>query len=397
MNDKNFRDKAVEATAARQILLFFLALSIILLILLALAVYLPIPVTPYMDFQVIYIADKSLLNGIPLYDQAGQLAWVARESGRSPESLFILPFPYPPWYALATLPIALLPVQAAARMWFLLNIVMLLVSVWLFTDGWEPRRRLISFIAAFAILPVLGALIVGQYVFPAVLGMALIVYGLRHERAGLLALGMGLITFKPHIGIFALAATLPGLLARRDAFGRRAFTWTAVAGLLLFLAGFVADRAWPLTYFRSLFEFKDLSECEICVSLPLMIGRIFGLGFDQSAPVAGILLGAAIALFIAARSRLGSEASVAFFTCVPLLVNPYLLNYDFSFMLVPMFYLAREAKSRVEWLWIAVLIIFPWAGLLIFKRAGNPVLLACAIGMTFNILTRMHKGHTIAS
>ncbi|GMV33489.1 MAG: hypothetical protein AMXMBFR60_13180 [Chloroflexota bacterium] len=378
-------------------LLFPLALLLLLAILLALAVYLPIPVTPYMDFQVIYIADKGILNGIPLYDRAGQLAWVARESGRSAESLFILPFPYPPWYAVATLPIAFLPIDAAARMWFLLNIVMLLASAWLFTDGWESRRRLLSFIAVFAVLPVLGALIVGQYVFPALLGMALIVHGLRRERTDFLAIGMGLVTFKPHIGIFALAATLLGLLARRDAFGRKSFAWTAVAGVILFLTGFFADQAWPIAYLRSLFDFRNVSECEICVSLPLTIGKIFGLGFDQSAPTAAILLGLAIALFAAARSRLGGEASLAFFACVPLLVNPYLLNYDFSFMLVPLFFLAGNATSKMDWLWIAALIILPWAGLLTFQRAGNPVLIFCALAAACIVLTRIYKGNTIAS
>jgi hypothetical protein len=186
-------------------------------------------------------------------------------------------------------------------------------------------------------------------------------------------------------------------LARRDEFGQKAFWNTTAVGTLLFFVGFLADVAWPVTYFSSLFDFKDLSECEICVSLPLTIGRMFDLGFDQSAPVAGILLGVAIALFIGSRSRLGDDASVAFFACVPLLVNPYLLNYDFSFMLVGLFFLAGKAKSKTDWLWIGAFIILPWVGLLAFQRAGNPVLIICALAMTFIILTRVDKGNTILS
>ncbi|NWG05204.1 MAG: DUF2029 domain-containing protein [Chloroflexi bacterium] len=379
----------------KRIVISLLSIFLLTLILLALATYLPIPLDPYLDFQVLHRADVGILHGIPLYDQAAQAQRVADDLGVSVDKVFILPFPYPPWYAVFTLPLALLPIEVAVRMWFLLNIAMLLVSVWLLTDGWKPRERLYSFIAAFLFLPVFGALIVGQYVFPSILGMALIVHALKRQRAGWLALGMALITFKPHVGIFLLLAVLVHLLMRRDDFGRRAFWWTVLAGISLFLLGFIADRAWIITYPQSLLNFKNVSECEICVSLPLTVGRLFGLGFDQSAPVAGIMLLVWIALFIGSKHRLADEAFVAFFVCVPLLVNPYLLNYDFSFALVPLFYLAGSANTTMDWLAIALVFLLPWAGLILFERAGNVVLLVCALAVIFTILTRLYKKHTM--
>jgi hypothetical protein len=377
--------------ALRAALSFFL----LILIILAIAVYLPIPLDPYLDFQVLHRADRGILHGIPLYDQAAQAQRVADELGVSVDKVLVLPFPYPPWYAVFTLPLALLSINVAVRMWFLLNIAMLLISIWLLTDGWQPRKRLYSFIAAFLFLPIFGALIVGQYVFPTILGMALIVYALKHKTVGWLALGMALITFKPHIGIFLLLAVIVHLLLRRDDFGRRAFWMTAITGVFLFLIGFIADRAWIITYPQSLFNFKNVSECEICVSLPLTIGRLFGLGFDQSVPVAGILLLGLVALFIGSKYRLGDESFVAFFVCVPLLVNPYLLNYDFSFALVPLFYLAGSARSKMDWLWIALIFLLPWVGLILFERAGNSVLLVCVLAILSIILTRLYKKHTI--
>ena len=384
-------------------ILFLLSSFLFIFVLLALAIYIPLPLDPYLDFQVLHRADGGILRGIPLYDQAGQAQRVADELGASVDKVLVLPFPYPPWYAVFTLPLALLSIDVAVRMWFLLNIAMLLASIWLLTDGWEPRKRLCSFIAAFLFLPVFGALIVGQYVFPTILGMALIVYALKYKTVGWLALGMALITFKPHVGIFLLLAVLVHLLMRRDDFGRRAFWWTAVAGVFLFLVGFIADRAWIITYPQSLLSFKNVSECEICVSLPLTVGRLFGLGFDQSAPVAGILLLALVAFFIGSKPalsliegyRLGDEAFVAFFVCVPLLVNPYLLNYDFAFALVPLFYLAGSARSKMDWLWITLVFLLPWAGLILFERAGNSVLLVCALVVISIILTRMYKRHTM--
>lgn len=381
----------------KRFLLFLLSFFILVGVMLVVAEIVPFPLDPYQDFQVLYRADHGILKGVPLYDQPRQVQLVAADLNVSLDQVFVLPFPYPPWYAVTTLPLALLSIDVAVRMWFMLNIAMLLISVWLLTDGWQPRRRLISFIAAILFLPIFGALIVGQYVFPTILGMALIFYALKHQHASLTALGMALVTFKPHIGIFIMLAVLAYLLLRRDEFGRRAFWWTTFTGIFLFLIGFIADRAWPITYFQSLLSFRNVSECEICVSMPLTVARMIGLSYDQSAPVAGILLVVMIALFIGSRYRLGDEASLTYFVCVPLLVNPYLLNYDFSFALIPLFYLVDTAKTKIDWLWVALIFCLPWFGLGLLGRAGNFTLLVSALVLVIIILTRLYKKHTIVS
>ncbi len=374
-----------------------LFLFLLVVVLFSIAVYVPIPLDPYLDFQILHRADRGILNGIALYDQAGQAQRVADELGVSVDNVLVLPFPYPPWYALFTLPLALLSIDIAVRMWFMLNIAMLLASVWLLTDGWEPRKRLYSFIAVILFLPVVGALMVGQYVFPTLLGMSLIVYALKHQHVGLMSLGMALVTFKPHIGIFVLLAVLVHLLLRRDDFGRRACRAAAFTGVFLFIIGFLADGAWPITYFQSLFNFKDVSECNLCVSLPLSIGRMIGLGFDQSLPIAVLLLAGLVALFIGSGHRLGDESSIAFFVCVALLVNPYLMNYDFSFALIPLFHLAGSSQSKMDWSWIALIFILPGIGLVLFERAANSILLVCVLAMISIILTRLYKKHTMPS
>jgi hypothetical protein len=73
------------------------------------------------------------------------------------------------------------------------------------------------------------------------------------------------------------------------------------------------------------------------------------------------------------------------------------LNYDFSFALVPLFHLAGTARSKMDWLWIAVIFVLPWAGLILFERAGNSVLLVSTLAMISIILTRLYKKHTIVS
>src|SRR6266508_926191 len=138
--------------------------------------------------------------------------------------------------------------RAAATLWFELNLVMLFLSVWFLTDGWSGRLRLIAFPLALFFLPVLGALAVGQYDFPALLGIALLIYSLRRENVALTMLGMVLLTFKPHIGALVLLSVLIFLLVSRNSFGRRVIRSLIAAGIFLFIVGFVADPVWIISY-----------------------------------------------------------------------------------------------------------------------------------------------------
>jgi hypothetical protein len=222
----------------RNLLLVLLAGGLMLLI----AYYVPLPLNPRHDFQVLYQANRGILRGIPLYDQEGQIRMVANSFGVPEEEVFVLPFPYPPWYAVATLPLALLPIETAMRMWFLINLFLLLVSVRLLVIRWTPWIQLASLIAAPLFIPAFGALVVGQYMFPTLLGISLLYYAVGRRDATLTAIGMALVTFKPHLGIFIFIAVLAYLVHERGEFLHRALRGILVAVGVLFLAGFIADR-----------------------------------------------------------------------------------------------------------------------------------------------------------
>lgn len=128
--------------------------------------FLHLPIPPYLDFQVIYHADLGLLRGISIYEHAGQVNMIAQLANVKPEQVYVLPFPYPSWYALIALPLALLPIEIGARVWFELSLILLFLSVWLLTDEWTRKKRLSSFIFAFIFVPVLGTLLVGKYGLP---------------------------------------------------------------------------------------------------------------------------------------------------------------------------------------------------------------------------------------
>jgi hypothetical protein len=360
---------------------FLIALILVAGLMLAVALFVPLPVNPYLDFQVLYRANQGILQGIPLYDRAGQVQMIAQQAGLPINEIFVVPFPYPPWYAVMTLPLALFPIVIAARLWFLLNITMLFISVWLLTGNWEPRRRLFSFMLAPLFLPIFGALFVGQYVFPTVLGMALLIYAIRNKRIWLAATGMALVTFKPHVGLLVLLTVLIYLFFRRDEFGRRTFLVVVFTGLILFIMGFFADKAWPITYLQSLLGFKDVSRCQLCVSLPMAISNLMGWGFDQAIPVAGVLLLALSGLFLGHRLgfQKGAEWMVTAPTCIAILVNPYLQNYDFAFLIIPLLVLAGSARFPIHWLWLTSAYLVPWVSVVLFERAGNNVLLIIAV------------------
>ncbi len=338
----------------------------------------PLPIPPYLDFQVLYHADMGLLRGIPLYDRAAQVQMVARLAGVPPEKVFLLPFPYPPWYALATLPLALLPIEVAARLWFGVNLLLLFLSTWLLTPAWPRHRRLALFLLAVLFVPALGTLYVGQYTFPVLLGACLWVYAMRRERAGLIALAAALLTFKPHLGILSLAMGLVSLYLRGGAFGRRALKYMAPLGLLLLASGFIADRAWPVHYVHSLLAFRDVPgvfSCELCASLTVRLPALFHAQTNLAlASSIGLLIFLLFFLWWSAKSR--SEwkhpaQTMATSILATLLASPYLLNYDFVLLLVPFAVLMeapRPTPSRRLLLLLAYLL--PAISLALWGRQG---------------------------
>src|SRR5215216_7783821 len=202
--------------------LFFFSLFIVIaVVMVAIALYMPSSLPAHSDFSAIYNTDLALVHRVPIYDLEDVEALAVQYAGIPPEKFFLARFPYPPWYALSTFYLGWMPAKAAAILWFELNLVMLFLSVWLLTDGWPGRWRLIAFPLALFFFPVLGALAVGQYDFPVLLGTSLLIYSLRKENIPLTVLGIVLLTFKPHVGALLLLFVLGWLIVNKSGFGRR--------------------------------------------------------------------------------------------------------------------------------------------------------------------------------
>jgi hypothetical protein len=142
-----------------------------------------------------------------------------------------------------------------------------------------------------------------------------------------------------------------------------------------------------LTYLQSLGRYRDIpgvQTCGLCASLSVALVRL-ATGQSNTFVAAGVSLALALGLgvLLAWRFRVWFSQPVALMALVSvltLLVDPYLLNYDYILLLVALFWLAPR-----EWLVWPVYFI-PWATLAL-GRDGN-VILALAGVVTFILILR---------
>jgi len=374
----------------------FLASLILVIVMIAVARVVPNSLPAGSDFSALYNTDLALVNGVPIYDLEAVEAVAVEASGLPLEKFFLARFPYPPWYALSTFYLGWLPAQAAAMLWFEINLVMLFLSVWLLTDGWNERLRLMAFPLALFFLPVPGALSVGQYDFPVLLGTALLMYSLKRENIPLTVLGAILLTFKPHVGALVLLSALIWLFVKRDDFGRRAMRYLLIAGVILFAAGFLADPNWIVSYPKMLLTYQvegNVASCSECASLPVFLSRWFFDGSLAKAVMIAVVLLIILAgiFFMKPKTLLSShELLLTSSLLITLLVSPYLYNYDFLLLLVPIAVLAGKGNNAHKVVAIACYLV-PTVAILALGRHGNISLLIATILLAFLLYQRAGK------
>ena len=375
---------------------------VLILLMLAAAVYIPTALPVGSDFSALYYADLALVNGIHVYDIPAMEALALSKTDVPPENFFMPRFPYPPWYMLGTFYLGLLPIRSAGALWFQLNLLMLFLSVWFITDGWNGRLRLLAFPLTLFFVPVLGALSVGQYDFPVLLGTSLLIYSLKRENVALTVVGVVLLTFKPHIGALILLSTVGWLIASRsepalssiEGFGRRAMRSIVILGVVLSILSLIADPLWFVNYPRMLLNYQgegNVTSCSECTSVPVWLSRwLFDGSLGQAAVIAIILLVVlAIMLWSIRKSFVKSpELLVTSALLITLLVSPYLYNYDFILMLVP-FAVILNSSGMIERIVILLCHLIPSAAIILYGREGNIILNTATVAITFVLYLRV--------
>lgn len=355
------------------------SLPLILLLALAVVVWLPLPVPYNMDFSMLYAADVGLWHGVGLYDHAGQTDLLAELRNLPAETLNLPFFVYPPWLAWGTAFLGLLPPAAAARLWLFLSLGMVLGAGWLLTEGGPPRERFLLSLLALFWLPTLGLLVVGQYVPPVLLGLALFWHGWRGERPALAALGLVLLTVKPHVGLLPFLA---GLFLLWRAQKRLALGW--VGGLLagLALVSFLVQPDWPLAYWGALTSFRGQETfglCGQCAGAGVLLARLLiGLPrMDVAVRLVAGLTGVTVLWLAWAQAwRWRPARLLETAVLLGLLLNPYLMNYDYLLLLFPLWLRRPSARGGI------LILLLPWLALIGGRLAVNFVL----AGMTLALL-----------
>jgi hypothetical protein len=244
-------------------------------------------------------------------------------------------------------------------------------------------------------IPSLGLIVVGQYSAPVLLGAALFLYAARREDAPLTAVGLLLMTFKPHIGLFLLPGGFLWLLFQRTSFSRRAIGLALGGGIILAVLGFLADPAWPVTYVRSLVSYttvpgvanRDLSASFSAFLVKLVLG--YGSGFWATI-VSGVLIVVMLVLFWRFKVFTNLETLVVGCALMTLLGDPYMFNYDYVLMLLPLICLASGAQSLFQRVAVGLAYFAPWTSF-VWERNANIFYAVAAIFLVIVLLQRSQK------
>jgi len=309
------------------------------------------------DFINFYAASEFALQGrlAEAYDigrmAEAQSAIVPAAAGQ------VVPWQYPPSFALLILPLALLPYSLACVLFMSAT---LLLYLWLVHAILPDRRALL---VALAFTAVLVNALGGQngFLSTALLGGGLILLETRPLAAGVL---LGLLTFKPHLGILVPFIMVAGGY------------WRAVGAAVLTTLLF-ALLAWLAFGIESWEAFRD----HAAVAADYLRSGV--LPWDKMASVFATarLLGASVALATVLHAvvalaagamcawawwRGGSlELRVALAVTGTTLVSPAIYDYDLVLLAVPIAILAADGMHAGWTPGVRTLLVIAWLAPLI--------------------------------
>jgi hypothetical protein len=287
------------------------------------------------DFIATWSAARLALEGraVDAYDVQNILAM---HKQAVPGVTSIFPWPYPPWAQMLAMPLGLLPYPLAFIL-FMGGGLALWLHV-LQTVVTDPRARWV----ALALPAALICFLFGQngFISAGLMGSALLMLDRRPWLAGLL---IGLLAFKPHLGIL-----VPVALLATD----RWRTIVAAGAVVMALAG-ASIALFGIDIWRVFFE--TLAQTRVHVDAGrLPLGMIptpyaFGLSIGAGSQVAMALqilsaLAAAVCVWAVWRKQAVPFAIKAATLCAAtMLVSPYMFHYDHVMLGLAMGFLAMEA------------------------------------------------------
>lgn len=291
------------------------------------------------DFVNVWAAGKLVLEGHPAaaYDWPTHKAMEVVALGHPFDGYF--GWHYPPVFLFVAAALATLPYTAAYVLWTFGTF-----PAYLFAVRAIVGDRM-GYVLAAAFPAILCNFIVGQngFLSAGLLGGTLITLQRWPVVAGVL---LGLLTYKPHLGIlfpialiaggywrtFFTAGIVAALMAAASwaAFGTD--TWQAFAGNIGHTSQAFLSDGWA-----------DFAKLQTAFGLTRMLGGSEWLAWGVQGAVA---LAAASAIAVLWRSRADFEIKAAALGAGAMLATPYLYTYDLVVLAVPLAFLFRLGRLR---------------------------------------------------
>jgi len=287
------------------------------------------------DFSGFWAGARALVTGRDPYDTATWAATTLVLGTQAPDTAV---YGYPPWVALALVPLALLPLEAAAWLWMIAGVVLAALALRALLRACLPGNAPAHAAIGLALLmsqPGFHALVLGQWSFLLVAALAAVVLALRRGHGGRAGLAALALLAKPQLVVIATiglaVAALRGDPARRAAAVAAAGAAAIVVGSTLAL-----PHWWPA--WSAAVAPQRLAHP---ASLATALGDLLGGG---GGPLALALTVAGVAAALAFRP--GGDASLAVWLALSLAGAPYLWSYDHLLLIVPLVLAAGALATR---------------------------------------------------
>jgi hypothetical protein len=291
------------------------------------------------DFVNVWAAGRLVLQGHPAaaYDWPTHKLVEETAVGHSFDGYF--GWHYPPTFLFVAAALSLISYAAAYALWVFGTFPAYVAAI----------RTIIGdrtgYLLAAACPAVLANFVVGQngFLTAGLIGGALVLLDRRPVLAGVL---IGLLTYKPHLGILFPIALMAG--------GQwRTFVTAAIVALLMIAASWSAfgSDTWE-AFFANIGHtsqaflsdgWADWSKLQTAFGLTRALGGSENLAWTVQGVVA---LAAALAVAGLWRSSADTDIKAAALGAGAMLATPYLYTYDLVVLAVPLAYLFRIGKER---------------------------------------------------
>ena len=277
------------------------------------------------DFTYAWAGARTVVDGGNPYVPADWLGTIERYHTTPAHEMV---FGYPPWIALAAVPIAILPVPIASGLWTFGGMAAAALALRVLLRSLAPDPPLVHFLsglALFASQPGSANVWSGQWTFILLAVLAVTVAAVRTRgRAALLA--TFLLTTKPQLVVFALPAFARAGLAR---WGPRYLVVAAVPPAVAIAIGWLAFPGWLEAWRTKLFEQR------LAVQPPTTLAN--GLG-DLIGPFGAVIAAVVVLALVGAGLAFTprGDAFLAVWLAISATTPIYSWSYDHLLLIVPL-------------------------------------------------------------